>query len=224
MQYKIHTIPIWDAFKTDCDCPLCKIESDESAAMIDMLSNEAVMVPIMRKRFNAHGLCRHHLKRLSEGGNLCGTALQLLTRIDKVLPELKASASPSAARKTAQAVRSSSEDCMVCLDLSELMERYYMTVAAMFYNEPPFRAQLSKTKGLCMYHFAKLTEHSAPAKNLISEYTRILTSAQLTRLTKLKNDLENFTEKFDYLKKDQPWGESKDAIPAAAKLLPRQKH
>lgn len=34
MDYKIDTITVIDAFKEDCECPLCKIKADMDAAYV----------------------------------------------------------------------------------------------------------------------------------------------------------------------------------------------
>ena len=57
MQYKIHTTPIWDAFKEDCLCPMCHINQELVDGLVDRYLNEAVMAPISRQSVNKYGFC-----------------------------------------------------------------------------------------------------------------------------------------------------------------------
>ena len=69
MHYHIQTAPIWDAYKTETDCPLCKIYADREKRVIGQYLNENVMDPDFRVRSNRVGFCKTHIKALYSGQN-----------------------------------------------------------------------------------------------------------------------------------------------------------
>ena len=49
----------------------------------------------------------------------------------------------------------------------------------------------------------------------LDEFLKVTTKLYLDNMQRLADDLEWFTDKFDYRYKDAPWKNSKDAIPRA---------
>ena len=84
MQYHIQTTPIWDAFKEECGCPMCRIYKTSEQRLIKQYLGEAVMQPEYRVRVNERGFCTRHTLALYKGDNKLGTALQFATRIETV--------------------------------------------------------------------------------------------------------------------------------------------
>ena len=54
MQYHIQTEPIWEAFKSGCDCPLCQIYSKNEERLVGQYLEEAVMIPEFRVNVNKY--------------------------------------------------------------------------------------------------------------------------------------------------------------------------
>ncbi|HEY8390800.1 MAG TPA: DUF6062 family protein [Clostridia bacterium] len=223
MQYKIHTTPIWDAFKKDGLCPMCTITQELSTMFVDKFLNEAVMVPTSRQLVNKYGFCAHHYNMLINGDNILGVALQSITRTEHLQNILKPPSSIKSAKKQAQELQKESESCVICMDIENNMQRYYMTVAQMYYNEPAFVKMLNDSQGFCLYHYAKLLENAHHAHSKANQFLESIYSVQISKLAKLNSDLNSFTQKFDYQKKDIPWGTSKDSPLRASKILTRSK-
>ena len=62
MQYHIQTEPIWEAFQSDCDCPMCRIYEKSETRLVEQYLNEAVMEPDYRVEVNKYGFCKEHLR------------------------------------------------------------------------------------------------------------------------------------------------------------------
>jgi len=77
MDYKIDTITVIDAFKEDCECPLCKIKADMDAAYVSSCLGAGAMVPERRVEVNRCGFCTAHLKQLYDAQTRLPLALQL---------------------------------------------------------------------------------------------------------------------------------------------------
>lgn len=223
MQYKIHTTPIWDAFKKDCICPMCALSEELSSRLIDRFLNEAVMVPDSRQLVNKYGFCSHHYDLLIKGDNILGVALQSITRTEHLQNTLQPPVNAKSAKKQAEKLLNESQSCVICLELEKNMERYYMTVAQMFYNEPPFMKVLNDSQGFCLFHYAKLLENAHHARSKSEQFLQSVYSVEIKKLANLRSDLDCFTQKFDYQKKDIPWGTSKDSPIRASKILTRIK-
>lgn len=219
MQYKIHTTPIWDAFKKqDCLCPMCHISEELVNELVDKYLSEAVMVPISRQLVNEYGFCSQHYNMLLNGDNILGVALQSITRTQHLQNIIKPPKNIKTAKKQAMELCNQSQSCVICNEVENTMNRYYMTVAQMFSNEPPFIKTFNSSQGFCLYHYSKLLEYAHYAGTKSSLFLESLYLVEISMLAKLKSNLETFSQKFDYQKKDIPWGNSKDA-PWRASLL-----
>lgn len=73
MQYHIQTSPIWDAFRENDGCPMCRLYERAESRLIKQYLDEAVMEPEYRIKVNKRGFCSDHLKKLYAGGNKPGT-------------------------------------------------------------------------------------------------------------------------------------------------------
>ncbi|HHW89301.1 MAG TPA: hypothetical protein GX745_00130 [Clostridiales bacterium] len=224
MQYKIHTTPIWDAFKTeDCLCPMCHINQELVDGLVDRYLNEAVMVPISRQLVNKYGFCWHHYNMLLKGDNILGVALQSITRTEHLQNIIKPPKNLKSATKQATELLNQSSSCVICQDAEKTMDRYYMTVAQMYYNEPPFMKALDSSRGFCLFHYAKLMQNARHARSKSISFLESLYSVQISTLAKLKSNLESFSQKFDYQKKDIPWGNNKDAPWRTSQIITKKK-
>ncbi len=219
MQYHIQTTPIWDAFKSDCNCPLCKIYAAAEERLVSQYLNEAVMEPDYRVKVNKLGFCSDHLKKLYAGENKLGLALQLNTRTDAVIKSLKPLKDAKSAKKHAEKIRKSNETCVICDTLDEMMERYAYTVAQMYKQEKDFPAVFKACKGFCMPHYALLLENASKAGNLTSEYLFELSNLQINALEKTNGETRRFTEAFDYNSKAKGLKASPEAVPNAVNKL-----
>lgn len=203
MQYHIQTGPIIDSFKNDCGCPLCQLQKITEERFVSQYLNEGVMEPDYRVRVNKTGFCKKHLTDMYKGENKLGLSLQLNTRTEYILSNLKIADSPGIAKKQAETIRKGEKNCVICEEVSEIMKRYAMTVAQMFKYERDFPRTLEDSSGFCLEHYALLLEHSANAGNQSKRYTATLSKVEITAIKIDNENIERFTNRFDYNSKDK---------------------
>ena len=75
MKYQIDTVPVWDAYKENGECPLCGIKRRTERQELSYFLGESVMEPDQRIEVNAKYFCSDHLKQLHAEGNHLGLAL-----------------------------------------------------------------------------------------------------------------------------------------------------
>lgn len=219
MQYHIQTDPIWEAFKSDCDCPLCEIYHKCSSRLVDQYLNEAVMEPEYRVDVNKYGFCTEHLRLLFAGKNKLGLSLQLRTRIAEVRSHILPCASPSAARKQAEQLRKTMDTCVICRSVDEMMQRYAYTVAQMYACEPEFRTVLQTCNGFCMPHYAMLLKYAGKAGSAAKAYASELVCVQNRALDRVGNDLDRFASMFDYRNAGSAVRPDPETVPNAIRKL-----
>jgi len=83
MKYELQTIPIWNAYDSGEDCPLCHLEEKLEADYQRFFLGNSVMAPDMRIEVNAKGFCRPHYRLLYRGENKLGLALMAQTRLEE---------------------------------------------------------------------------------------------------------------------------------------------
>lgn len=219
MQYHIQTAPIWDAFRSECDCPMCRLYERVQHRLIKQYVNDAVMEPSSRIKVNARGFCPRHSALLYDGGNKLGVALQFDTRTDHVIDEITDAKNAKSAKKLADKLDRELSTCVICDEANEVMERYAYTVAEMFLNERDFPEILKNTNGFCLPHFTLLLRYASHAGKTQEEYLRVLAARQRDGMRKLCGELERFTRRFDYRSADKQSAGNNDALARAINKL-----
>lgn len=219
MQYHIQTTPIWDAFKSDCECPLCKIYTTTSERLVLQYLNEAVMEPEFRVKVNKRGFCSKHILDLYNGKNKLGLALQLNTRTEKIKELITNVKDYKQALKQAKILSDSLETCVICDTISDMMTRYAQTIAMMFVQEKEFPTLFNKTKGFCIPHYVLLLENSDKAGKLVESFLTNLVTLQRDNLTRINRDTELFTNQFDYRNSGSTTIAGNTTIPSAINKL-----
>ncbi|MBQ2818081.1 MAG: ABC transporter substrate-binding protein [Clostridia bacterium] len=242
MRYHIDTIPIWDAFKSGSECPLCTIYKKIEADFIDSALGGSVMEPDTRIEVNKAGFCNEHLSMLYGMQNRLGLALMAHSHLKEIIKELNENSKKvidqaeidekkSIAVRSAQAVSKSypylketeklsqsahnrQSDCFICNRIENSMVRYLETICAMWEDDPEFRKLFAASKGFCLDHYSRLLD-TARRKMFGKpqrEFIKELIRIEEENLDRIEKDLEWFTLKFDYRNRDKPWGESRDAV------------
>ena len=235
MKQHIDTIPLWDAYKTDCECPLCALERKNEDEYVDNFLGASVMEPDRRVEVNEKGFCPRHFRRMFEAGNRLGLALMTDTYMKRTIERLEKTVKDAAAVGEGEAkkplirrvgrraagltgcadeIESIARGCVFCERLDTTMERYVYTLVYMYKHEADFREALKNSKGFCLKHFAQ-TLRAAPEQlsgEALKTFVDLVTSLQMDSLKRVEKDLEWFTLKFDYRNRDKPWGNSQDAV------------
>lgn len=216
MQYQIQTLPIWDAYKAHDGCPLCAIFNDREKRIVGQYLAENVMDPDFRSASNSIGFCPDHIRQMYAGQNKLGLALQLETRAAQMAKLLsKAPADKKAAKKTSAMIEAH-RGCVVCNALAEPMERYYMTIAAMYANETEF-PELFREAHHCLKHASRLFDGAAYAGKKVKEYLSDLTAGITRDLKRTETEMRAFADCFDF--RNSGSKPDAQAIPRAISVL-----
>ena len=90
MKEKLYTIPVNDAFREDCECPLCSIYHKlEQDALEYTLRPSTYMVSERREESDKVGFCKRHAAMLNEMPDRLGLALIYKTHMDSFIKEIE---------------------------------------------------------------------------------------------------------------------------------------
>lgn len=92
MRYHIDTIPVWDAFRAESECPLCDLRAKNEQDYLDAFLGASVMEPDVRMEVNAKGFCARHFSQMFDRKNRLGLALMTHTHLKESLSSLCAPA------------------------------------------------------------------------------------------------------------------------------------
>ena len=198
MQYHIQTTPIWDSFKENCDCPVCNLYRLSENRLIKQYLGEAVMQPDYRVRVNNRGFCARHTLALYKGDNKLGTALQMQTRMETIDAQIYFVKNAKRAKVLAKQLDETSDTCVICDTVDEMMARYCYTIAQMYDNEAEFPKLFSECNGFCMRHFIQLLYYADYAGKSVEKYLQALIGTQKRSLAVCESNLEGFAAQFDY--------------------------
>ena len=242
MKYHIDTIPVWDAYKADCECPMCLIRRKCELDFIDSFLGGSVMEPDTRIEVNAKGFCQEHLHQLYAQKNRLGLALMTHTnmleanevaqegfaKIEAALngaPSGKKLFRPSKTdektaqtiAQVAQTIRARTQSCIICQRLDSLMDRYFYTLMYMYEHEAEFRKAFAQSKGMCRPHLADALEYAVKhlKPDLAKAFITELLAAQRENDKRIADELYAFTTMFDYRNQGKSFGNARDALPRA---------
>ena len=228
MKEQLYTIPVNDAFAVDCECPVCSMYDSLEKDAIEFTMGPSYMEDDIRMETNKIGFCTHHVKQLYNHQNRLGLALILHThmqRTNRDLEDLLSSDKPVKkglfAKKTENAspvteyIENLNHSCYICNRIDRIFARYLATIYHCYEHDEEFRRKFAASKGFCTKHFGMLYE-GAPSSlsgKRLPEFIKTLNEVYLTNMKRVTDDLEWFTDKFDYRNEDKPWKNSKDALP-----------
>ena len=236
MKYTLDTIPVLDAYKTGCECPLCKLRIASEDSYVDSMLGAAYMEPDCRVRTNEVGFCTRHFQLMYDRRNRLGLALMTHTHMQEVIASVKEILSADAPARggllaslrgtksedgAPQRIRARMSGCVICEQLENAINRYAYTIAQLYGTNSEFKAMFDESKGFCLPHLALVLEMAE--KTLSGEALRTFREAvkavELPNLTRIEGELEWITLKFDYRNTDKPWGNSRDAVERAVNKL-----
>ncbi len=213
MQYHIGTGLIIQEFNDSCECPLCEIQKIIEERLVNEFLADAVMDDDMRTKVNKKGFCGKHFDMLFVGKSKLGLALQNITRFNTIIKNITVPKDVKQAKKSALKIKELNSTCIICDYALDSMERYYKTIAMMYYNEESFREKFKSTKGFCMHHYAELLSYSDYAKSMSKEYITVLSEKQIENMKRIQAELQWFCDHHDYRNKHLPLGSSADCLP-----------
>lgn len=231
MKEKIYTIPINEAYDTDCECPLCILEKKIEDEAIEYALGAAMMEPDYRTESNEKGYCRRHFEQLFAAPNKLSLALVLDTYFEQTRKSIASyekqvqsmqekggffKKNKEGAKQTAHALADmldkNEKSCLICDKINATMKRYFEVLADMWATEPEFRGKFAKSNGVCLSHMKELLKAAEKlSEKDAAAFVMQLYEKQTKELERIQEDIHKFTLKFDYRNKDMEWGTAKDA-------------
>lgn len=235
MKYTLDTIPVLDAYKTDCECPMCKLKILCEDQYLDTMLASAYMEPEWRIRSNEVGFCTRHFELMHGRRNRLGLALMTHTHMQEVIKSLEGILNGQPApRKGLFSKRAKDDDnsapariraridgCVICDQVDTALKRYGYTIAQLYFTNSEFKGMFESSKGFCLPHLAlvlELAEETLSASQL-TEFRKAVAKMEIESLKRVEGELEWFTLKFDYRNDGKPWGNSQDAPERAINKL-----
>lgn len=226
MAEQLYTIPVNDAFESDCECPICAMHHRLEQNAIEYTMGPSYMEDDNRAMTDKLGFCSRHIRILYEDKNRLGLALMLKTHTDKTIKDLKALSTNKPAaygglfKKQAESsvgeyIKRLENSCFVCDRIDGTFNRYIDTIFHLWKKDPDFREKFKNSKGFCTYHYGVLYDYGSTklSKNAYSEFLDVLNKVYFDNMERVNGDIGWFIDKFDYRYKNESWKNSKDAIP-----------
>jgi hypothetical protein len=131
------------------------------------------------------------------------------TRLNRIIDLTKIVDDDKKALKLTKKLKENTESCIICDKIEFHMERYFKTVPALYKDDSKFRDKnFNEVNGFCYPHFIRLVENSAKAGKYSKQFLETIIEKEKASLTKLKEEIDEFTLAFDYRNKTLPSKES----------------
>jgi len=228
----IYSIPIIDALNENSECCFCSIHSKEDQDAVKQMMGAAYMEDDIRMEVNSIGFCSHHFRQTYNVQNRLGLSLMVhthLQQINKDLSNLVTDMPPKSKGKISflgkvqehpyikltEYLNNIDSSCYICNKVENTMKRYIDTFFFMWKREKELIDKVKNCKGFCMHHFSELLFESQKALSgkEFKEFTDVIVGIQMENLKRIEAEIEWFVKKFDYRFHDEPYGNSKDALP-----------
>ncbi|NLL71960.1 MAG: hypothetical protein GX237_00320 [Clostridiales bacterium] len=228
MREQLHTIPVNDAFDLGGECPVCNMINELETKSIDFTMGPSYMEDDVRAETSKSGFCQKHMELLYENQNRLGLALIIKSHIDKVINDVEKLSknntripTPSLFKKQVDnsGVVAYMEDlnssCYVCDRINGTFDRYIATIFYLYRQEEEFRKKFRECQGFCNQHYGLLYKQASRylKADKLQDFYKQLNLLYLDNMKRVSDDLEWFINKFDYRYADEPWKNSKDALP-----------
>jgi hypothetical protein len=190
LKERIYTIPVTEAFRQDCECPICLLEEKLEDDALECTLGPSMMESDSRIETNRKGFCNRHFTKLyNMQKNRLALGLVIDTHLieqneiirkmtEKSLPLLKKEAMASTMERisgslkkdrneTVQFINSMVEKlssiektCTICEKIDRNMDKFIDVILYLFFKEPDFKDLFMAKKGFCLPHLKRLLEGS----------------------------------------------------------------
>lgn len=227
MKEKLYSIPVNDAFRTECECPICVMEKTLELNSVEYVMGASYMEDDVRIETDRLGFCAAHMHMVWKQNNKLGLALVLKSHMEKTTKDIKKLVE-SQKKKTGFSLKAKENpvtayidkleaSCFVCERTNRIFKRYMATIFHLWKEDQNFKEMYASSKGFCTKHYGELLK-GAPSYlsgGVLEEFTKDTNRIYIENIERVTYDIEWFTDKFDYRYKDEPWKNSKDALPRA---------
>jgi hypothetical protein len=227
MKEKIYTIPVNEAFDSDCECPICYMERALEKDAVEYVMGPSYMEDIIREQTDRLGFCEKHMKQVYDIENRLGFALVMKTHLDKVIGDIeKISQQPSKGKKmfkkigeppVCSYVDQLNSSCYVCDKIRNTFDRYMDTILVLYEKEPEFKQKYEGCKGFCTKHYSQLLLCASKRfhGDELDNFVLVTNTLYLENMKRVRDDVAWFINKFDHKYVDEPWKNAKDSLTRA---------
>lgn len=229
MKEKIYSIPVNDAFNAECECPVCSMYKTLEDNAVEYTMGPSYMEDDTRALTDENGFCKRHMQMIYESGNKLGIALIMKTHFDRVLKDITPLSDTVQVKKRifgksevdgierAEYLDKLNSSCFVCNRINNVFDRYIDTIFFLWKGDNDFKKKFSECKGFCNEHYSLLLKeaHKRLSGQSLEDFCSVLSQLYISNMERVRDDLDWFINKFDYRYADEPWKNSKDAIPRA---------
>ncbi len=230
MKEQLYTIPVNDAFGKECECPICAMYDELERNAVQFTMGPSYMEDDIRAMTDKMGFCEKHMRQVAAVENKLGQALILHThmvKINKDIREITSGTKKSGFFKKQDNsqlinyIKELNESCFICNRIDETFKRYIRTIHYLWEKDEVFKSKYRTSKGFCTKHYGMLIEQAS--SNLsganLDVFIEDTNKVYIENMERVEGDLSWFIDKFDYRHKDEPWKNSKDALPRAMNKL-----
>ena len=225
MKEKIYTIPVNDAFSSECECPVCVMYKTLEDNSVEYAMGPSYMEDDVRAQTDKLGFCDKHIRQVYHMDNRLGMAWVMKTHFDKTIEDVrklqgKSSHSVSFFKKSADSnplldyLHKLNNSCFICDRIENVFARYIDTIFMLWEEGGEFREKYRNCKGFCITHYEILIRE-APKKlrnKELEEFTAVTDKLFLDNMERVRDDIAWFINKFDYKYKDEPWKNARDSV------------
>lgn len=233
MKEALYTIPVNDAFDNAtesplCECPICSMYNSIQSDAINFTLGPSYMEDDIRMVTDKSGFCKDHLLLLYKHQNRLGLGLMLHTHMQHTVKNAEKLAkspvkAPSFFKKDSQSnklidfIENINNSCYICNRVNTTFDRYIATIFHLYKTDSSFAEKIKKSNGFCNEHFVCLYKNASTylSGRDYEEFISLITSSYIDNMKRVTDDVEWFTDKFDYRNTDAPWKNSKDALQRA---------
>lgn len=226
MAEQLYTIPVNEAFEADCECPMCKLIHDLEKNAVEYTLGPSYMEDDQRAVTDKLWFCRSHAKILYGEKNRLGLALMLNTHNNKTIADLKRLSKTMPGSKgflkkdkdkspVGAYIAELESHCFICERIEKTVPRYIDTFFHLWKKEPDFTEKVKNCKGFCTYHYGMLFEEAGDKLkgDNLEKFIGVLNDVYFAGMDRVNGDVSWFIDKFDYRNQNEPWKNSKDALP-----------
>lgn len=230
MKEELYTIPVNEAIEQDGECLFCTLNKKLESDILDYVLGPSYMEEDVRGETDKIGFCPEHYRQMYAAQNRLGVALMIDTHLKNLRGELNdllkteqggrrgifQKKSPVKSQ-TAEYTETVSNSCYACNRMKNRMNSYIDTFFYLWKREDEFKNKILSSKGFCINHFGMLLNEAQDrfSAEKYNEFVKLIAPLEIKNLEKLQEDVDWFIQKFDYRFKDEPWKNSKDALPRA---------
>lgn len=227
---QIYMIPVNEAFD-ECkkenvfECPFCKMYETLEKKELDYALGPAMMEPNTRIAMNDKGFCLTHFEKMAKMGNRLSLALILESHLGELKGKLEGNFFEKlfggAAKTHIKLAKYQNSNCFVCERIEYHFTRMLDTTLYLYKTDKAFKPKVAGQRYFCLPHYAEFIDlaKNQLEKDKFKELFGLMELIEKEYFEKICKDVSWFCKKFDYRYKDEPWGDSKEAIEHSIALL-----